>query len=65
MKLTDEGLDRVEAVAVKYHNYTEMLICQAIREIRDLKKLFEISKNTCNGCDGSASGADDSQDKHC
>ena len=64
MRLTDEGLDRVEAVADKHHNYTVMLICQAIREIRDLKKLFEISKNTCNGCDGSASGVDDSQDKH-
>ena len=64
MRLSEEGLKKIEHQADKGKNVNLMFLVQILVELREVKALLEIHQKSSNGGDNCSSSTNNREDKH-
>lgn len=61
MKLSEEGLNKIEHQADKMKDVNLMFLVQILKEMREIKALLEVNQNSCDSGYNSSSSTDNSE----
>lgn len=61
MKLSEEGLNKIEHQADKMKDVNLMFLVQILKEMQEIKALLEVNQNSCDSGYNSSSSTDNSE----